>query len=64
MPDSIIKQVEELAERERVGKGLHFRSRGREMFDRENENYNHDQNMPDKVMSPYPVIAAELLGTE
>ena len=32
IPDSIIKKVEELAQKERVKKGLHFRNRQRVMF--------------------------------
>ena len=64
MPESIIRKVEELAEKEKVDIGLHFRNRHQEMFEWENEEYDNNQNESESEVAPYPDIAAELPGIE
>ena len=59
MPDSIIRMVKELAEKEKVESGLHFRNRQKEMFDWENEEYDNTQIEPEREAAPYLDIAAE-----
>ena len=53
MPNSTIKKVEEMAERDRVKKGLNFRKMQKELFSLENEDYNYDQNEQEEEMLPY-----------
>ena len=64
MPESVIKKVEKLAERDKAKPGIYLKNRNREIYGWENEEYTIEEETTVQKVAPFTEIAAEFPGIE